>query len=349
MKKHTFTVLVLLVITSMFVIGGCGGGDKKTATPAATDKKVVIKLGHDLSEDTPQHLGSLKFKEIVEKKTNGQVTVQIFPSNQLGNDRETTEFLQVGSVQAALIPTAKISLFAPALQLPDLPFLFPSREITYKFLDSEVGDELLSGLQKKGMVGAAFWESGFKQFTANKALRKPEDFKGMKFRTMESPIIIEQFKTLGANPVPIDFGETYNSLQQKVVDGQENPLVSIVRMRFYEVQTHTMISNHGYLGYAFLFSKKFMDGLPKETQKILLDTAKEVAAFEREETVRREKGFIETIKKSGATVIELTPAELDAFAKATRPVHQKFETSIGKELLDKAYKKIDELKAQKKK
>jgi C4-dicarboxylate-binding protein DctP len=349
MRKRLVQLVTVLLALSVLVISGCGGGDNKQAPAAGSNKKVVIKLGHDLSEDTPQHLGSLKFKELVEKKTNGQVTVQIFPSNQLGNDRETTEFLQFGSVQAALIPTAKISLFAPALQLPDLPFFFPSREITYKFLDSEVGDELLAGLQKKGIVGAAFWESGFKQFTANKELLKPEDFKGMKFRTMESPIIIEQFKTLGSNPVPIDFGETYNSLQQKVVDGQENPLVSIVRMRFYEVQTHAMISNHGYLAYAFLFSKKFMDGLPKETQKILLDTAKEVAAFEREETVRREKGFIETMEKAGTRVIHLTPQQLEEFAKATKPVHQKFEESIGKELLAKAYKKLDELKAQQKK
>ncbi len=317
-----------------------------SAASVAFAAPTVIKIGHDLSEDTPQHAGCLKFKEIVEKKTNGAVTVQIFPSNQLGSDRETTEFLQTGSVQAALIPTAKLSLFAPALQLPDLPFFFPSREITYKFLDSEVGDELLAQLAKKGIRGAAFWESGFKQFTANKELKSPDDFKGLKFRTMESPILIEQFKALGANPVPIDFGETYNALQQKVVDGQENPLVSIVRMRFYEVQTNTVISNHGYLPYGFLFSKRWLDKQPVDVQKILLQTAKEVAAFQREETVRREKAFIETIEKSGCKVTYLTPEQKKAFADATRPVHQKFEASIGKELMAKAYKKISELQKQ---
>ncbi|MDR2726840.1 MAG: TRAP transporter substrate-binding protein [Deltaproteobacteria bacterium] len=316
-----------------------------SAAPALA-APVVVKLGHDLSEDTPQHLGSMKFKEIVEQKTGGAVKVEVFPSNQLGNDRETTEFLQTGSVQAALIPTAKLSLFAPALQLPDLPFFFPTREITYKFLDSELGYELLAQLESKGIRGVAFWESGFKQFTANKELKSPDDFKGMKFRVMESPILIEQFKALGANPVPIDFGETYNALQQKVVDGQENPLVSIVRMRFHEVQTNTVISNHGYLAYGFLFSKRWLDRQPAEVQTILIEAAREVASFQREETVRREQGFIETIEKSGCKVTYLTPEQKKIFADATRPVHQKFETSIGKGLMEKAYKKIAELEKQ---
>ena len=313
-----------------------------TTTPALS-APVVLKLGHDLSEDTPQHLGSLKFKELVEQRTNGAVKVEVFPSNQLGNDRETTEFLQIGSVQAALIPTAKLSLFAPALQLPDLPFFFPTREATYAFLDSEVGDTLLSQLEKKGMRGAAFWESGFKQFTANKELGSPEDFKGMKFRVMESPILIEQFKTLGANPVPIDFGETYNALQLKVVDGQENPLVSIVRMRFYEVQSNMLISNHGYLAYAFLFSKRWLEKQPADIQKILLEAAKEVATFQREETVRREQAFIKTIEDSGCKVSYLTPEQKKAFAEATLSVQDKFESSIGNELMEKARKKIAEL------
>ena len=307
---------------------------------------ITIKIGHDLSEDTPQHLGSLKWKELVEQRTGGKYKVEIFPSNQLGDDRETAEMLQVGSVQAALIPTAKLSLFAPALQLPDLPFFFPTREVCYKFLDSEVGMEILGQLDKKGMVGVSFWESGFKQFTSNKEMKSPEDFKGQKFRTMESKIIIEQFKALGANPVPISFGETYNALQQGTVDGQENPLVSITRMRFYEVQKHMLVSNHGYLAYGFLLSKRWLNKQPEDMRKIMIDAAREVASFQREETVRREKGFIETIEKAGCKVAFITPEQTKIFADATRSVHKEFEESIGKELMAKAYKKIKELQKQ---
>lgn len=342
MKKNLILLLSFLVIAVL--IAGCGG----TKSPQGGGKDtILIKLGHDLPEDTPQHVAAVKFKEEVEKKTNGRVKVQIFSSNQLGSDRETTEMLQVGSVQAALIPTAKLSLFAPALQIPDLPFLFPSREVCYKFLDSEVGDELLAGLKEKGLVGVAFWESGFKQFTANKEIRTPDGFKGLKIRTMESPIIIEQYKALGANPVPINFSETYNALQQKVVDGQENPLVSIVNMRFYEVQTNVMISNHGYLGYAFLYSKRWFDTLPADIQSVLVAEAKAVADFQRKETVRREEAFIKRIQAHGTKVTVLTSDEIARFAEATRPVHKVFESQIGKDLMAKTYKKIDELSKQK--
>lgn len=332
MKFHFLVAIAALTMTLV-------------ASPAAA-APVTIKIGHDLSEDTPQHAGSLKWKELVEQRTGGKYVVEIFPSNQLGDDRETAEMLQFGSVQAALIPTAKLSLFSPALQLPDLPFFFPTREICYKFLDSEVGMEILGQLAKKGMIGVSFWESGFKQFTANKELKSPDDFKGVKFRTMESKILIEQFKALGANPVPISFGETYNALQQGTVDGQENPLVSITRMRFYEVQKNCLISNHGYLAYGFLFSKRWLEKQPKDIQKILIDTAREVATFQREETVRREKAFIETIEKAGCKVTYLTPEQAKVFAEATRPVHKAFENSIGKELMEKSYKKIAELQKQ---
>lgn len=329
-----FRLLTAVLALSLALVAG-------TAFAATT-----IKIGHDLSEDTPQHHGCLKWKELVEERTGGKYEVAIFPSNQLGDDRETAEMLQVGSVQAALIPTAKLSLFDPALQLVDLPFFFPSREICYKFLDSEVGTEILSQLERKGIIGVSFWESGFKQFTANKPLNKPEDFKGMKFRTMESKIIIEQFKALGANPVPISFGETYNALQQGTVDGQENPLVSITRMRFYEVQKNMLVSNHGYLAYGFLFSKRWLNKQPEDMRKILIDAAREVAAFQRQETVDREKSFIETIEKAGCKVDYLDPEDAKAFAAIMRPVHKQFESVIGKELMEKAYKKIEELQQQ---
>ena len=326
-----FRILTIALALSIFFLIG-------TASAAT-----VIKIGHDLSEDTPQHLGCLKWKELVEQRTNGKYKVEIFPSNQLGDDRETTEMLQVGSVQAALIPTAKLSLFAPALQLADLPFFFPTREICYKFLDSEVGMEILDQLTSKGIIGVSFWESGFKQFTSNREIHTPDDFKGLKFRTMESRILLEQFKALGANPVPISFGETYNALQQGTVDGQENPLVSITRMRFYEVQKHMLVSNHGYLAYGFLFSKRWLDRQPEDMRKILVEAAREVAPFQRQETVDRESGFIETIEKSGCKVSYITPENAKLFAEQVRPVHKQFESVIGKELMDKAYKKIEEL------
>jgi tripartite ATP-independent transporter DctP family solute receptor len=303
-----------------------------------------MKLGHDMPEDSAQHVASLKFAELVKERTKGQVEVKVFPAQQLGTDPEMVQQAQMGTLEIVLPPTAKIGGFAASLQLADLPFLFPSKEICYKVLDGPVGDKLLAMLDSKGLKGVSFWESGFKQMTANKPIRKPEDFAGMKVRVMESPLLIAQYKQVKANPVPIDFAETYNALQQGVVDAQENPLVSIVNMKFYEVQKYTMLSNHGFLGYAFLFSKKVYDSLPADIQKTLRDTAREMAAFERTDTARREGGYVEGIKKGGSEVVTLTPPELQAFEKAFRPVHQQFAKPIGEELLKEAYAEIEKLR-----
>lgn len=341
--------LWLIFIALVLIVAGCGNvQNTDNSTDSDSDSqvendKIVIKLHHDLAQDSPQHIGAEKFKEIVEERTEGRVEVSIFPSNQLGDDNEVAQMIQTGSVQAGLIPTAKMSSFDPRLQLPDLPFLFPNREAAYAVLDGEVGREILDGLESIGFKGASFWESGFKQFTNNNRIEAPEDFEGLPIRTMESPIVIEQFKALGANPVPISFSETYNALQQGVVVGQENPLVSIVKMKFYEVQNYTILSNHGYLAYVFLFSKSWFDSLPEDIQSLLMEAAQEVAHFEREESMRQEEGFIQTIKDSGKEVYELSPEQLVLFQEKTKPVHDMFVDEIGQDLLDRTYSVIKNL------
>jgi C4-dicarboxylate-binding protein DctP len=297
-----------------------------------------------MPEDSAQHVVALKYAELVKERTKGRVEVKVFPAQQLGTDPEMVQQAQMGTLEIVLPPTAKIGGFAAQLQLADLPFLFPTKEACYQVLDGPVGDRLLGLLESKGLKGVSFWESGFKQMTANKPLRKPEDFAGLKVRVMESPILIAQYKQVKANPVPIDFAETYNALQQGVVDAQENPLVSIVNMKFYEVQKYTMLSNHGFLGYAFLFSKKVWDGLPADIQKIMRDTARELAPFERQETARREGGYIERIKKGGSQIVEFAPQERAALEKAFRPVHQQFAKTIGEDLLKQAYDHIEKLR-----
>jgi len=306
--------------------------------------KWTMKFGHDMPEDSAQHVAALKYADLVKERTKGQVEIKVFPAQQLGTDPEMVQQAQMGTLEIVLPPTAKISGFAAQLQLADLPFLFPSKEACYQVLDGPVGDKVLALLDAKGLKGVSFWESGFKQITANKAIRKPEDFAGMKVRVMESPLLIAQYKQVKANPVPIDFAETYNALQQGVVDAQENPLVSIVNMKFYEVQKYTMLSNHGFLGYAFLFSKKVYDGLPADIQKVMRDTARELASFERQDTARREAGYIERIKKGGSQIVTLSPQELQAFEKAFRPVHQQFAKTIGEDLLKETYAHIDKLR-----
>lgn len=299
---------------------------------------IRIKLHHDLAEGTAQDLGAKKFKEIVEEKSEGKIAIQIFANNTLGNDTEAAEMMQTGSLESALLPTAKLSGFYAPLQVLDLPYLFTNRSSLYGTLDDETfKSTLFTPMEELGFKGINFWESGFKQFTANSVTVAPEDFKGLKFRTMESPLIIAQFKALGANPIPIDFGETYNALQQGVVDGEENPLVSIVNMRFYDVQTDCVISNHAYLAYAFLFSKACWDTLSEDLQQIIIEAADEAVQYEREVTIENEEGYIQTIKDSGTTVTYMTEEQTAVMAEAMKPVHEEFRDVVGSDLLDLAY------------
>lgn len=339
MRSFSSLLAALLLVTAL--LSGCSS-TPQSGKPA----EYVLKFHHDLLESSPQHKAAVHWAEEVAKQTNGRVEVQVFPANQVGDDREAVEMLMIGNLQGAIIPTAKLSLFVPEMQLPDLPFLFPNAKIAHAFLDGPVGEEMLKASERVGLTGVAFWESGFKQFTGNRALLKPEDFSGQKFRTMESPVVIEQFRALGSNPTPISLSETYNALQQRVVDGQENPLVSIVNMRFYEVQSHVTYSNHAYLGYAFLFSKEWFDQLPADLQEILTKTAKEATQFQRAETARQEEGFLQTIRESKAQLDELPAENRPLFEAATRPVHEMFADSIGRGLMERAYAEIERLKGQ---
>lgn len=330
-------VKVLIITMLVFAFAGCGSDSKE-----GEDKVYTVKLHHAQLEATAMHQGTVKLKELVEEGTNGKVIIEIFPNSQLGTDTEAAEYIQTGSIDAGIIPTAKLSGFHAPIQILDLPFLFPTRKALYGTLDDpEFLEAIFKPMEDVGFKGINIWESGFKQLTATQKISKPEDFEGLKIRTMESPLIIAQFKALGANPTPIDFAETYNALQQNVVQGQENPVVSIKNMKFYEVQSDMIISNHAYLGYAFLFGKSFWDNLPKEYQEVILDASKEAADFERQLSIDSEAEMIQEIADSGTTITYLTDEEVAAFTEVMKPVHEEFRSVLGSDLLDLTYRIVD--------
>ncbi|MFT6222776.1 MAG: C4-dicarboxylate-binding protein DctP [Paracoccaceae bacterium] len=311
--------------------------------PVSASAETIMKFHHNLPEGSATDLGARKFEELVEARTNGEIDVQIFPNNALGDDVEAAQQMQFGAIHAAPIPTAKLSNFNPSLQLIDLPFLFPSQAVTYAVLDSEaVGGTLLDALAASGFTGGAFWEAGFKQLTCNKLIEKPSDYEGQKVRVMESPLLIAQFEMLGASAIPIAFSEVYTALQQGVVDCQENPIVSINAMKFYEVQDYMMLSNHGYLGAALIFSKVWFDSQPAAHQQILLDAALEAGAYQRQVSGEMTATLLEGIVSAGTTtVVEMTPTQIDEFSVAMRPVHDMFSDKIGTDLMAATYAEIE--------
>jgi tripartite ATP-independent transporter DctP family solute receptor len=221
------------------------------------------------------------------------------------------------------------------MQYADLPFYFSGKEELYAMLDGEPGQLLLSKLGAIDLVGLTFWENGFKQFTANVPIRSPADFAKLRIRTMKSPLIADQFTSLGAQAIPIDFHATYAALKDGAVDGQENPLVAIVGMRFHEVQKHLTISNHAYLGYVFSASKKVFETLSPEMRESILQVARELTLWERQETARREADLLEKIRAAGVEIYTLTPEERQRFAGALSTIVDKFGFAVGYDLLAK--------------
>ncbi|MEO5374180.1 MAG: DctP family TRAP transporter solute-binding subunit [Alphaproteobacteria bacterium] len=329
---------------ALVVVGGLGGGafwlhgqsrtdEPPPAGPAAAT--LHLRFGHNFHVTSALHQAAEAFADTVRRETSGRVEVTVHPAQQLGTDDQMIEMTRDGTLDMMLVPTAKLSPAVPAMQYADLPFFFRDREEAYRMLDGEPGRLLLEKLSAIDLVGATFWENGFKQFTANRPIREPEDFKNLRMRVMKSRIIMDQFQAFGAQTRSIDFFSTRDALRDGVVDGQENPLTAIVNMGFYEVQPHLTLSNHGYLGYAFVISRKVFQSLPNDIGALLIDVARRLTPFEREETRRREAGFVDTIRRAGVTIHELTPEQRERFAAITAHIPHQFEGVIGADIVSK--------------
>ncbi len=328
-------LLIATVIAVFATVALVAGGQKEHV--------YEVGFGHGFMPDSVHHTAALAFKEEVESKSNGRVKISIFHSGQLGSAREMFEGLQMGSLDITLVPTARISGFAPQLQIFDLPFLFPSAEVRNTILDGPIGQELLDTLKNQQVVGIGFYDDGYKQITGNKPLIAPADFKGLKFRTMESAIIMEQYRALGADPVPIDYAEVYSALQMGVVDGHENPIVLISDMKFHEVQQYIMISNHAFLGGVLLYASSWFSKLPEDLQQIFVDAGQSMVKRQRQGVAQIEADLLKDIAATGTHIIELTDAQKEALRLATLPVHEIYRKEFGGAILDKIYAEVEKL------
>ncbi|MES9897458.1 MAG: DctP family TRAP transporter solute-binding subunit [Sedimenticola sp.] len=339
MKKIVWIAIlgVLLAIVFLLWMSPKQSTEKLPQNPAQQAAQPIydLRFGHNIPATSALHLASVRFAEAVKEQTRGKVRVTVYPAQQLGNDHQMVEMARAGELDIILTPTAKMSVPVPAIQYADLPFYFPTPEDLYEMLDGEPGQMLLDKLRNIGLIGVTFWENGFKHFTGNKPLQSPEDFEGLKIRTMKSRIIMEQFKSFGAHPVPIDFHATRQALADGVVDGQENPLIAIVSMGFHEVQSDLTISNHAYLGYVFSISEKVFEKLPQDIREILVSTARELTIWEREETHRKEEALLETIRQAGVRIHTLDAAAHRRFAAKTNYIPALFEEIIGADVLSK--------------
>ena len=310
------------------------------AAPVAAQQPIVIKFSHVVAADTPKGKSAEYFKKLVEERTKGAVRVEVYHNSVLYKDKEEIEALQMGAVQM-LAPTP--GKFGPLgvreFELLDLPFLFDNIAEEHKVTQGPIGRQLLTRLDSRGIVGLAFWDNGFKEMTANKPLRTPNDFRGLKIRVQSSKVIEAQMRAVGAMPQVLAFSEIYQALQTGVVDGQENPTSNIFSSKFHEVQKYLTLSDHGYHGYAVITNKKFWNGLPPDLRTTLEDTLKETTDYFNMIAKKDNDDALENIRKSGKTeIITLTPAERMAWKKATAKVHQEWGPKLGEDLLQAIYR-----------
>lgn len=347
--KNLMMVFTLMLI---MLLAACGGTEDQNQNKnngegesESSYSPINIVFSHNQPLESPEHVGAAKFKEIVEERSEGQVTVEVYPASQLGSLREQVEATQMGEINITMQPSAVITPFVDDIKVIDLPYLWPpSLEEKYAVQDSEVGTEILDTLEAGGFKGLGYWPGGFKLFTSNKEIHTPDDFKGVTMRIMESPLLIKQYEAWGANPVPVPYAEVYNALQQGIVDGQENPLQTIFLNNYHEVQDHIIEGFHGTMTYILTANKNWFDGLPAEVQEIIGAAEEEGRAAARQSLADKEDGYKQQIIESGVNFYTLTDAEIEQFIEVTKPIHKElYDKPHQLELLDKLYEEISKV------
>jgi C4-dicarboxylate-binding protein DctP len=307
---------------------------------AFAQQPIVIKFSHVVANDTPKGHAAEYFKKKAEELTGGKVKVEVYANSTLYKDKEEMEALQLGAVQMLAPSLAKFGpLGVKEFEVFDLPYIFDNYDELHKVTQGPAGRALLDKLEAKGVKGLAYWDNGFKSFSANKPLRNPEDFKGLKMRIQSSKVLESQMRALGSLPQVMAFSEVYQALQTGVVDGTENPISNLYTQKMHEVQKHLTLSEHGYLGYAVITNKKFWDGLPADIRTKLEDAMAQATRYANQIAKVENDKALDAVKASGKTEIYTpTPAERLALKKALIKTHADMESRIGKELIQSIYK-----------
>jgi C4-dicarboxylate-binding protein DctP len=305
----------------------------------ADDGPIVIKLSHVVAEDAPKGRAAALFKRRAEELTSGRVRVEVHANGSLYRDRDEIEALLLGAVQMLAPSLSKLApLGAREFEVFDLPFVFADEAALRKVTDGPVGRRLLTRLEPTGILGLAYWDGGFKSFSANTPLRAPEDFRGLRMRIQPSAVLGAQMRALGALPHVSGFSEARDALAAGVVDGTENPIANFYTQRMHEVQRHLSLTRHGYLGYAVIVNARFWRALPSRVRGQLERALAEATAYANRMAREAEEEDLRKIVAAGTTLVHTpTPAERLALKKALLRVHAEMEGRVGRSLLRDVY------------
>ena len=293
-------------------------------------KERTLKVGLQNPKGHPAVMGAEKFAEIVAAKSGGKIKVNLFPGGVLGGDAPTVSALQGGTIEMTVLNSGILASQVKEFAVYDFPFLFANAKEADAVVDGPFGKGLHAKLADKGIVGLAYWELGFRDLTnGRRPINKVEDIAGLKLRVIPNPINIDWVKALDANPTPLAFPELYAALEQKAVDGQENPVSVILANKFAEVQKYLTLTHHQYNPQSVIISKKVWDTMSAAEHKIIQDAADEAGKYQRQVSRDQAASTIDQLKKAGMQVTELPAAEMAKLHVKMKPVIDKHAAGVG--------------------
>jgi tripartite ATP-independent transporter DctP family solute receptor len=338
--KSKFKTLALSMLGALLVAGASGA-------MAADIKERTIRYAVIYDIQHPHGLGAQKFADLVAERSGNKLKVKIYPGGTLGGEVQLVSSLQGGTVEMSAIATPQLVGQIKEFAALDLPFLFNNEKEADAVVDGPVGKQFLERLPARGLIGLSWYEHGFRNLTNSKRpVAKLEDIQGLKVRVQQNAVAIDTFNALGANAVPMPFTELYSALEQKVVDGQENPYSSIETSKFYEVQKHLSVTKHNYTPLILLVSKKFWDMLSADEKKILQDAATEAAVYQRKANREFNEKSLQALKAAGMQVTTIAPAEMDRIRAKVQPVVDKYSKQVGEPLVKALYSEIEKVRKQ---
>lgn len=303
------------------------------ATPLLAQTE--IKIGYALAPDSHYGVAAERWQEVVEERTEGRYAFRHFPSSGLGGEREVIEGVQLGTIEATIVSSGTLANFVPETGVFDIPFLFRDLGHARRVLDGPIGQDILAQFDDVGLVALGWGEQGFRHITNNRnQIGGPDDISGMRLRTMENPIHLTAFQTLGAAPTPMAWPEVIGALQQGTIDGQENPLSVIVSASLNDVQEYLTLSGHVYSPAMLLVSPMVWDGMSEEDQQIFREAAAEAVEAMRGFVDNVEESGLETLRERGMDVGELSAEDRAAFQEALAPAYEEYYTTYDRDQIE---------------
>ncbi|MEH6356021.1 MAG: TRAP transporter substrate-binding protein [Marinobacter sp.] len=320
MKKLTLNTLVLGLSLSL--------GSTVFASEFTNMDPITLRLAHVVNEQDGFHIAAVKFQDLVAERTEGAVTIELYPNASLGDERTLLEGMQIGTVDMGVITNGPVANFVEEMAVFELPFLFPSPQAAYDVLDGPIGQELLDKLSEVNLKGLAYAERGFRNLTnSERPVNTPQDMEGLRIRVMENPVYVDTFRALGANAIPMAWTEALTAMQQNTIDGQENPANVIHSFKLYETQNYMTLSRHTYAPAIFVMGMPVWNKLPEAAQAVVVQAAQEAAEHERRVNAEMESQQLAELREAGMQIND-TP-DIKAFQAAVVPVYEKYGEQFG--------------------